>query len=57
MNSRSSQSWRAFELGSIISLLNVRPLDYRSRKIVDSEGLSAMCHLKIDFPFFAKSIV
>ena len=35
--------------------MNARPLDYHnSRLIVDSEGLSAMCYLKMDFHFLAK---
>ena len=37
--------------------MKARPLDYHSRLIVDSENLSVMCNLKIDFPFLAKSNV
>ena len=32
-NSRSSYSWRVFELGRVISLMTARPLDYHSRLI------------------------
>ena len=50
-NSRSSYSWRVSDLGRVISLMKARPLDCHSRPVVDSKGLSTMCHLKIDFPF------
>ena len=55
-NSRSSCLWQVSELERVISLMNARPLDYCSRLIVDSEGLSAMCHLKLD-SFFSQRVL